>query len=148
VLIRNSCLICTKLHRLGSPGCKLVQIPQLGIAPECTILHQNALNCTVFASKSFLHRKKPLFPMTIGHQGESSQIKVPGSASATTYRDHDSRSEHQPLGETDLWRPWEGSPTVFYWASLSWRAWEAKSASFRGLTFRALRFRFPNLSEP
>jgi hypothetical protein len=67
------------LHQIAPAqiqDCNLVQIPPSEIAPISTELHQTALNCTDLASKSFLHRRKHPFPMTIGHQGGSSQIKV------------------------------------------------------------------------
>jgi hypothetical protein len=69
----------TELHQIAPAqiqDCNLVQIPPSEIAPISTELHQTALNCTDFASKPFLHRRKHPFPMTIDHQGGSSQIKV------------------------------------------------------------------------
>ena len=59
------------LHQIAPAqiqDCNLVQIPPSEIAPISTELHQTALNCTDLASKSFLHRRKHPFPMTIGHQ--------------------------------------------------------------------------------
>jgi hypothetical protein len=66
------------LHQIAPAqiqDCNLVQIPPSEIAPISTELHQTALNCTDLASKSFLHRRKHPFPMTIGHKVDQAKSR-------------------------------------------------------------------------